>query len=30
MKITPTLNFGGKCREAIHLYEKAFWERLHA
>ena len=24
MKITPTLNFGGQCREAIHLYEKAF------
>ena len=21
MKITPTLNFGGQCREAIHLYE---------
>lgn len=24
MKIVPTLNFGGTCREAIHLYEKAF------
>jgi len=24
MKITPTLNFGGQCREAIHLYEQAF------
>ncbi len=24
MKITPTLNFGGQCREAIHLYAKAF------
>lgn len=24
MKITPTLNFDGKCREAIQLYEKAF------
>lgn len=24
MKITPTLNFGGNCREAIQLYEKAF------
>ena len=24
MKITPTLNFGGQCREAIHMYEKAF------
>lgn len=24
MKITPTLNFGGQCREAIHLYTQAF------
>ena len=24
MKITPTLNFGGQCREAIHLYARAF------
>ena len=24
MKITPTLNFGGNCREAIQMYEKAF------
>ena len=24
MKITPTLNFGGQCREAIRLYAKAF------
>lgn len=24
MKIVPTLNFAGQCREAIHLYEKAF------
>jgi len=24
MKMVPTLNFGGNCREAIHLYEKAF------
>ena len=24
MKIVPTLNFGGKCREAIQMYEKAF------
>ncbi|MHC1787563.1 MAG: VOC family protein [Christensenellales bacterium] len=24
MHIVPTLNFGGNCREAIHLYEKAF------
>jgi PhnB protein len=28
MKITPTLNFGGQCREAIHLYEKAFSGRI--
>lgn len=24
MKITPTLNFAGQCREAIHLYAQAF------
>ncbi|MBE5778810.1 MAG: VOC family protein [Clostridiales bacterium] len=24
MKITPTLNFGGCCREAIQLYAEAF------
>ena len=24
MKITPTLNFGGQCREAIHAYAAAF------
>lgn len=24
MQITPTLNFGGNCREAIRMYEKAF------
>ena len=24
MNIVPTLNFGGNCREAIHMYEKAF------
>ena len=24
MKITPTLNFSGQCREAIQLYAKAF------
>lgn len=23
MQIVPTLNFGGNCREAIHMYEKA-------
>ncbi len=24
MQIVPTLNFGGNCWEAIHMYEKAF------
>ena len=24
MQIIPTLNFGGTCREAIQMYEKAF------
>ena len=24
MQIVPTLNFAGGCREAIHMYEKAF------
>ncbi len=24
MQITPTLNLGGNCREAIQMYEKAF------
>ncbi len=24
MNIVPTLNFGGNCREAIQMYEKAF------
>ena len=24
MKITPTLNFGGQCREAIFQYAKVF------
>lgn len=24
MRITPTLNFGGTCRDAIQMYEKAF------
>ena len=24
MKMVPTLNFGGNCREAIQLYAKAF------
>lgn len=24
MQIVPTLHFGGTCREAIHVYERAF------
>lgn len=28
MKVVPTLNFAGKCREAIHLYEKAFGGKI--
>ena len=28
MKITPTLNFGGQCREAIQLYAKAFGGKI--
>lgn len=28
MKIVPTLNFGGNCREAIHMYEKAFGGKI--
>lgn len=24
MQIVPTLNFGGNCREAIQMYERAF------
>ena len=24
MKVVPSLNFGGSCQEAIHMYEKAF------
>lgn len=24
MQIVPTLNFGGNCREAIQMYEKAY------
>jgi len=28
MKVTPTLNFGGSCQEAIRLYEKAFGGRI--
>ena len=28
MKVTPTLNFGGNCRKAIQLYEKAFQGKI--
>ena len=28
MNIVPTLNFGGNCREAIHMYEKAFHGKI--
>ena len=28
MQIVQTLNFGGNCREAIHLYEKAFHGKI--
>lgn len=28
MQIVPTLNFGGNCREAIHLYAEAFGGRI--
>ena len=28
MKMTPTLNFSGACREAIAMYEKAFGGRI--
>ena len=28
MKITPTLNFGGQCREAIQMYAKAFGGKI--
>ena len=28
MQIVPTLNFAGNCREAIHMYEKAFGGRI--
>ena len=29
MRIVPTLNFGGNCREAIQLYEKAFHGKIN-
>lgn len=28
LQIVPTLNFGGNCREAIQMYEKAFDGRI--
>ena len=28
MQIVPTLNFGGNCREAIQMYEKAFHGKI--
>lgn len=28
MQVVPTLNFGGNCREAIHIYEKAFHGKI--
>ncbi len=28
MKMVPTLNFGGNCREAIQMYEKAFQGKI--
>ena len=28
MQITPTLNFGGNCREAIQMYEKSFGGKI--
>ena len=28
MQIVPTLNFGGNCREALHMYEKAFHGKI--
>ncbi|MBP3636174.1 MAG: VOC family protein [Clostridia bacterium] len=29
MQIVPTLNFAGGCREAIHMYEKAFEGKIN-
>ena len=29
MQIVPTLNFGGNCREALHMYEKAFHGKIN-
>lgn len=29
MQIVPTLNFGGNCRDALHMYEKAFHGKIN-
>lgn len=29
MEITPTLNFGGNCREALEMYAKAFGGKIN-
>ena len=29
MQITPTLNFGGNCRDAIQTYAKAFGGKIN-
>ena len=29
MKLVPTINFGGNCREAIYTYERAFGGRIN-
>ena len=29
MQVTPTLNFGGNCREAIKMYAKAFGGKIN-
>lgn len=29
MQVTPTLNFGGNCREAIQMYESAFGGKIN-
>ena len=30
MKFVPTLNFNGKCREAMEMYQKAFSGKVTA
>ena len=29
MQVTPTLNFGGNCRDAIQMYAKAFGGKIN-